>query len=61
MGVDVQGERGGGMAQGFLHGLNVVTGPERCHGVRVAKIVKTGVRAANGGRHSLEVTINQRL
>ena len=46
MAVDIQCKDRRGVAQVFLHGLDVIPALDRSHGVAVAQIVETGLRAA---------------
>ena len=45
------------MAQVALHGLDVIPGADGGYGIAVSEIVKTGIRAANGGPSFLEVFV----
>ena len=45
------------MAQVALHGLDVIPGADGGYGIAVSEIVKTGIRAANGGHSFLEVFV----
>lgn len=54
MTVDIQCKGGGGMAQVALHGLNVVPAFYRCHGIRVAQVMKSGISTTNRGGYSLK-------
>lgn len=61
MTVDIQRESDGGMTEVSLHRLDIVTGSERSYCIRVAQIMKAGVRPANGCRGTFECSVQRRL
>ena len=58
MAVDIQCKDRRGVAQVFLHGLDIVPALDRGHGVAVAQIVAPGLRAADGGHQLFESLVD---
>ena len=61
MAVDIQRKSCSGMTEVPLHRLDVIAGTERGNCVRVAQIMKAGVRPANGCRSTFECSVQRRL
>ena len=58
MAVDIQCKDRRGVAQVFLHGLDIVPALDRGHGVAVPQIVDPGLRAANGSHQLFEILVD---
>ena len=61
MAVNIERKGCRGVAQIALHGLDIVAGADRGHGVGVPEIVKAGVRTSDLRRRFLESTVYRRL
>ena len=57
MGVYIQCETGGGMAEHILHTLHVRPAGNGDRGRRVPKVMRTGVRPADAGGNFLEILV----